>query len=200
MALCCIGGVCIPYSAIIPLIIYGIQWLLKKMILAGFFPAALNEALSRVLPSSNKPDDACCNGSSKPSLRRGKQSKGSTSAPLFQTSSCCSDSVVSAIKSDEEWERLLVAENSVVICKFTAAWCKPCKKIEPHFAALAAASSASRFVTVDVDEVDEVAAAYKVMALPTFLALRNGKVVNSYSGSNHDKLQEFVEAATKKTE
>lgn len=40
--------------------------------------------------------------------------------------------VVTCIKSMEQWEDHH-AKYETVICKFTASWCKPCKKIEPSF-------------------------------------------------------------------
>ena len=221
MALCCIGGVCIPYSAIVPLLIYGLQWLLQKLVVAGLLPAAWCEALSRILPTksvNNKADDTCCTTvASNGNLRRGKQMKHDGEQVSFaatsRTSSCCSDvsavavaGVVTTIDSDEEWERLLAttttSTTAVIVCKFTAVWCKPCKAIQPVFESLAAASTAdtTRFVVVDVDALEDVASTYNVMALPTFVALHNGKVLDKYSGSNETVLREWVESVVKKSE
>jgi len=44
--------------------------------------------------------------------------------------------VVTCTKSVEQWEDHH-AKYDTVICKFTASWCKPCKKIEPRFQLLA---------------------------------------------------------------
>jgi thioredoxin 1 len=112
---------------------------------------------------------------------------------------------VESIESNEAWKQLLT-ENStmIVICKFTATWCKPCKAIQPLFESLAVDAVSARartsdtdpmtqkFVTVDVDVLDDVASTYKVMTLPTFVAIQDGRVVDKYSGSNDDQLRKFV--------
>lgn len=209
MALCCIGGVCIPYSAIIPLLIYGLQWLVQKLVTAGLLPDAVIEALSKVTWSGKQSEVACgretC-AQPKNSLRRGKQTKVVDSlAATSRTSSCCSNvgsNVCTTIASEEEWTSLIGNESNaatIIICKFTATWCKPCKEIQPLFESLAVESQDScTFIVVDVDELDEVSSSYKVSALPTFIAIQRGTVLGKYSGSDENKLRAFVESVGKK--
>lgn len=79
---------------------------------------------------------------------------------------------------------------------FTATWCKPCKDIYPVVDDLCKTTDAF-FVKValqdiwlpeliggqvDVDELDEVAAKFKIAAMPTFVALKNGKEVFILAG------------------
>jgi thioredoxin 1 len=108
---------------------------------------------------------------------------------------------VEVIESNEEWERLLTEDPAVtIICKFTAEWCKPCKAIQPLFESVSsshgptAASEkvSKKFVTVDVDVLDDVASAYNIVTLPTIMAIQNGRVIDKYSGSDHDAIREFV--------
>jgi hypothetical protein len=38
MSCLCIGGVCIPYSAILPLLLLGLQWIAAKLARVGCLP------------------------------------------------------------------------------------------------------------------------------------------------------------------
>lgn len=52
---------------------------------------------------------------------------------------------------------------------------------------------------MDVDALDETAARYKILALPTFMAVRDQKVVGSvYAGSDETKLTAWLETVLKK--
>jgi hypothetical protein len=62
-------------------------------------------------------------------------------------------------------------------------WCGPCKAIAPVFDKLAQAVDWVSFVRFDVDKCPNIAAKYKVQAMPTFFAIRNGEVVETVSPS-----------------
>ena len=208
MALCCIGGVCIPYTAIIPLLIYGLQWVLQKLANMGLLPEAVckqlqgfmittfnNNNTSKTTKEMNS--GSCCNAaettSSETNLRRGKQSKEAVAMPV--TSSCCGEAKTMMIESQEDWDQLITnSEDIYVVCKFTATWCKPCKEIQPLFESLSSnySTTTAKFITVDVDVLDDVASKYKVLTLPTFVTLRNGRVVDKYSGSNPEQLKRYI--------
>ena len=49
------------------------------------------------------------------------------------------------------------------------------------------------FLKVDVDENPETAAKYSVSAMPTFLFLKAGEVVDRLMGANAPRLQELIE-------
>lgn len=186
MALCCINGVCIPYSALIPLIVVGLQWIVKKLSKAGLIPEAWSKALQRYGNSSTS-------GCQQQRVRRGKQCKSTT---------CCANVV--ECKTEEEWKSLWCSMTaSVLVLKFTAEWCKPCKAIQPHFAALSMQSErhSMQLATVDVDELDTVAGEYSVVQMPTFVAVdvETRKTIGTpYSGSDPQKLQQWWETVQKK--
>ena len=48
------------------------------------------------------------------------------------------------------------------------------------------------FLKIDVDENPETAAKYSVSAMPTFLFIKRGEVVDKLMGANPDKLQELL--------
>lgn len=49
------------------------------------------------------------------------------------------------------------------------------------------------FLKVDVDENPETAAKYSVSAMPTFLFIKQGEVVDRLMGANASRLQELIQ-------
>ena len=49
------------------------------------------------------------------------------------------------------------------------------------------------FLKVDVDENPETAAKYSVSAMPTFLFIKGGEIVDRLMGANPDRLREMIE-------
>jgi thioredoxin 1 len=72
----------------------------------------------------------------------------------------------------------------------------PCKMIAPVFEAFSKDSEFKKtvFVKVDVDESQELAMKYGVQSMPTFLFLKDGKVLTRFSGSNAAKLRENIQS------
>lgn len=185
MALCCIGGVCVPYTALLPILVLGLQWILQKLSQAGLLPSTWSTEINKYLGASGQHQD-------KNHLRRGKQSK---------VGSCCAPNktIVNCTK-DEEWETLVRSTTAPAIAvKFTATWCKPCKKIHPVFEAFVADCTNVQFATVDADELDELASKFQVVSLPTFLLLdsRTQMIIGDpYSGSDEAQLKNWWETAS----
>jgi thioredoxin 1 len=211
MPLCCIGGICIPYTAILPLLIYGAQWLLQKMADAGLLPESISKQLQGLItikPNSNSSSDCCkvsaetsMSLSSSSNVRRRKQSKetGTITTQSCDNKECAAISeTVEIIEAENDWEKLMSSEEKeeeLIICKFTATWCKPCKEIQPLFESFSKTHRQTKFVVVDVDVLDDLASSYKVITLPTFVAIKRGRVVEKYSGSNPEQLQNFISSA-----
>lgn len=60
--------------------------------------------------------------------------------------------------------------------------------------AVGATKGAVHLAKVDVDEQEQIAAEYNVTALPTVVALKNGKIVDQFIGlKDEDLIQSFVE-------
>ena len=85
--------------------------------------------------------------------------------------------------------------NKLLLLKFGATWCKPCKQIAPIAAQLVQQNdSAVTGYEVDVDVVVESLVQFNVSKLPTFLLIKQGNVVNTWSGSNPQDLEDRLYA------
>jgi thioredoxin 1 len=85
------------------------------------------------------------------------------------------------------------AEGKLVIIDFSATWCGPCRMIAPVFKELSDAFPNVVFLKVDVDENPETAAKYEVSAMPTFLFIKRGEVVDKVMGANASALQKLLD-------
>jgi thioredoxin 1 len=110
---------------------------------------------------------------------------------------CCSevknkaDGIPSELSSEAEFNQL-INSNSIVIVRFTAPWCKPCKEIEPVFMEMAKQHIDKIFLSIDVDKFDEIAAKYSAIKIPLFLVFQKSEIIEKYVGSNPDNLKKLI--------
>jgi putative thioredoxin len=83
-----------------------------------------------------------------------------------------------------------------VVVDFWAAWCGPCRRLAPLLERLAEEyAGAFRLVKADVDLLPQHAAAFGVQGIPAVYALRDGKVVDSFSGLlTEPQLREWIKS------
>ncbi|XP_010547452.1 PREDICTED: thioredoxin H1 [Tarenaya hassleriana] len=82
--------------------------------------------------------------------------------------------------------------NTLVVVDFTASWCGPCRFISPFFSELAKKLPGVMFLKVDVDELKSVASDWAIEAMPTFMFLKGGKIVDKVVGAKKDELQQTI--------
>ena len=70
-----------------------------------------------------------------------------------------------------------------VILDFWAAWCGPCRMASPIVDMIAGENPDIKVGKVNVDEEQELAAAFGVMSIPTFVAINGGKEINRTVGA-----------------
>eukprot|EP00555_Chaetoceros_dichaeta_P002604 CAMPEP_0198249834 /NCGR_PEP_ID=MMETSP1447-20131203/1220_1 /TAXON_ID=420782 /ORGANISM="Chaetoceros dichaeta, Strain CCMP1751" /LENGTH=94 /DNA_ID=CAMNT_0043934551 /DNA_START=254 /DNA_END=538 /DNA_ORIENTATION=+ len=87
------------------------------------------------------------------------------------------------------------AEGKGVVLDFSAEWCGPCKMIAPLYHELSDMHAYSNvvFLKIDVDENPGTAAKYGVRAMPTFVFIKRGAVVNTLAGASPEGLRENLE-------
>ncbi len=77
-----------------------------------------------------------------------------------------------------------------VVIDMYATWCGPCKMMAPVFDQLAKDMAGQyKFVKINIDEERDLAVQYNVSSIPTFLFLKDGKMVAKETGyMNKDAL------------
>lgn len=69
-----------------------------------------------------------------------------------------------------------------VAVKFGAIWCSPCKKLEPIMDKLEKEFSNVKFVSVDIDDIPNLAKQYQIRSLPTIILFKNGREMKKIQG------------------
>ncbi|GMK59069.1 hypothetical protein CspeluHIS016_0700840 [Cutaneotrichosporon spelunceum] len=79
-------------------------------------------------------------------------------------------------------QRVIEGGPKPVLVDFYADWCQPCRVLSPVLQKLTGPESEYDLMTVDVDKYPELAGDFKVTALPTVIAFKDGKVKNKFLG------------------
>ncbi|CAI5513074.1 unnamed protein product, partial [Closterium sp. Naga37s-1] len=98
---------------------------------------------------------------------------------------------VTEVTSAEAFEAA-AKEGAPVAVHFWAAWCEPCKHMDVVFGQLAVENPHAKFLRVEAEEVPELSETYSVSAVPFFVFLKDGKVVDRLEGANPPELAHKV--------
>jgi thioredoxin 1 len=83
-----------------------------------------------------------------------------------------------------------IPNNGNIVLDCSATWCGPCKRIAPIFDDYSKEFKDILFLKMDVDESEEIVKKYKITAMPTFLFIKNGNVVNRLEGADAKTLKD----------
>ncbi|OVA09089.1 Thioredoxin [Macleaya cordata] len=103
---------------------------------------------------------------------------------------------VQAFHSSDEWKNLFTSlkdSSQLIVIDFTATWCPPCRMMAPIFADLAEKFTEVVFVKIDVDELKDVCEEFEVEAMPTFIFIKQGVVVDKIVGAGKNELEKKIE-------
>jgi thioredoxin 1 len=96
--------------------------------------------------------------------------------------------------TDENYARTVLDSPVPVLLDFWAAWCAPCRVMAPHVDALGAAYDGRvRVGKIDADANQDLTAKLEVRSLPTFLVIKQGRVVGQIVGAvPRSRLEDLV--------
>jgi len=83
----------------------------------------------------------------------------------------------------DSFDQTVMQSGKPVLVDFWAAWCGPCKMMEPVLSELAHEMEDVVFTNVNVDDHPDLAQRYNILSIPTFLIFKGGQVVDQFSGS-----------------
>lgn len=96
---------------------------------------------------------------------------------------------------DDQWfQKTVVEQPGLVVVKFGAEWCGPCRMLDPELTRLAASlGGRGSVVRVNVDQHRDLARHYGVSSIPRLIVFHHGQVVGDRVGyANHDQLSAWV--------
>ena len=84
--------------------------------------------------------------------------------------------------TNENFEEEILKSEKTVLIDFYADWCAPCKMLSPIIEQVAEENKEIKVVKINVDELQDIAAEYEVMSIPTLVVIKNGQEVNRSIG------------------
>ncbi len=96
--------------------------------------------------------------------------------------------------TSKNYDEEVVKSQIPVLIDFWATWCGPCRAMMPVVEQIANENEGKiKVCKVNVDEESELASKFNVMSIPTFVAIKDGKVLGTSLGvqSKEEILQLF---------
>ena len=96
----------------------------------------------------------------------------------------------------ENFNQEVMNSSSPVLVDFYANWCGPCRMMMPVIEEMSKIYDGRvKVAKVNVDAEPELAEQFRVMSIPSFFFIKNGKVVNaSIGGMSKDAMMDKIDA------
>ena len=101
--------------------------------------------------------------------------------------------MIKEINSEKELEDEIKENQKILLIDFFAKWCGPCKIMNPILKRFVEDNSELDLIKVDIDKVSNLVTKYEIEEVPTFILVRNEKVLRKESGIlSNEELKQFV--------
>ena len=85
--------------------------------------------------------------------------------------------------TDASFQAEVIESETPVLVDFWAPWCGPCRVVAPVLEEIALERDDLRIVKLNVDDNQQTAANYQVLAIPTMILFRNGAEAKRIQGA-----------------
>jgi thioredoxin len=85
--------------------------------------------------------------------------------------------------TDTTFQAEVIESETPVLVDFWAPWCGPCRLVAPILEEINGQREDLRVVKLNVDDNQQTAATYGIMAIPTMLLFRNGQEAHRIQGA-----------------
>ncbi len=103
-------------------------------------------------------------------------------------------SVIEVTEADFQTKVLEASKTEPVVVDFWAGWCEPCKTLGPILERIAnEPDSGFTLAKIDVDQNQRVSQAFGVQSIPTVIAFKDGRPVDTFTGAVPEiQVREFI--------
>jgi len=85
--------------------------------------------------------------------------------------------------SDTNFQAEVIEAEQPVLVDFWAPWCGPCRVVAPVLEEIAGEREDLKIVKLNIDDNQQTAASYQIMAIPTMVLFRNGQEAKRIQGA-----------------
>ena len=82
----------------------------------------------------------------------------------------------------DNFQKEIIESEKTVLLDFWVGWCGPCRMLSPIVDEIAGEREDIKVAKINVDEQQELAAAFQVMSIPTLVVMKDGKIVSKTMG------------------
>ena len=93
----------------------------------------------------------------------------------------------------DKFDETVLKSDKPVLVDFNAKWCGPCRMMAPILEELSEENDKFKFVAVDVDDAQELAAEYGIMSIPCLIVFKDGiEVIRNVGFINKEELESML--------
>lgn len=122
----------------------------------------------------------------------------------FQTTGLRLASNALHVKSEDEFKKEVLDSKKAYVVDFHATWCGPCRVLEPRLekvlnnynkkVSTSTPDKQVRLAKVDIDELGELSGRYGVDAVPTVVAIKDGREISRFRGvADENRIEKMIE-------